>query len=131
MSQAGSLRGTLLGRVDQKIVIVIHVRGLIVLDGRHAFEMIKVVPDLIGSEYVTHLGDEKWQLPSEFRSPHRRFGKGLELFADQVVERIENTVLDPDTASCRALLLPDVLEPVLRHCTSRLTLDDNYSPPSS
>jgi hypothetical protein len=106
---------TLKARVPQEVVVVILFRDLLVVDRRHALQMIEVGPDLLVTKYVADLGNEPWHLPSELRPCDCRIGTGQELFADQVVQSGEDAVLNSDTASCHALLLPDVLELVLGH----------------
>jgi hypothetical protein len=48
--------------------------------------MIEAVPDLLATEYIADLGNERWRLSSELRPRRRRIGAGHELFADRVVE---------------------------------------------
>src|SRR5208283_3833919 len=108
-----SLYDKLVGRFTQKVAVVILFRDLLVLDRRHALQMIEVLPDLLATKYIADLGNETWQLPSKLGPRHGRIGISQQLFADQVVQGGQNAVLNSDTASCHALLLPNVLELML------------------
>ena len=112
-----ALHSRLLGRLAHQNAALLEFGGMLtrVQRLRIVVENAEIVSDVLPRERFANLGHKERQLACELWPRCRRLRIGVELLANQVVERGDEAAFDQDALGGLALIAPDHLERSLGH----------------